>query len=260
MTDDVNDSPSRPHVKRTSRMSFGMVDPGVIRDETLHKYVKTVYTYLSTYCSDIRSAYPSRSRIARQTGLSVRSVDGAIKTAEQVGLFTVQRRREGKLNQTSVYLLHDFGGGYEAGSGGVVQPLHQGVEQEMHEGGAGAAPNLDNVSTPPATKTTFTSGDACAASGQRTSSQTDMKIMVGEDYWTMEAPRLMQYLTACLIKTLERANLQLRPDGRRLIGKALRSRVEAGTTYQKILDAVQYWVTHEAEWSQLAYQPQSKAA
>jgi len=260
MTDGFDDSKDGSHVQRARRISFGMVDPDIIRDESLPKNVKTVYTYLVTYCSDVRSAYPSRSRIARQAGLSVRSVDGAIKTAEQVGLFTVQRRREGKLNQTNVYLLHDFGGGYEAGSGGLVQPLRQGVEQEMHQGGATAAPNLDNSSTPPPIKTTVTSGDAFAASGRRTSSQTDMKIMVGEDYWTMEAPRLMQYLTACLIKTLGRADLQLRPDGRRLIGKALRARVEAGATYQKILNDVQYWVTHEEEWSQLAYLPQSEAA
>ncbi len=259
MTDDVNDSKDSSPVQRTKRMRFGMVDPDVIRDESLPRNVRTVYTYLVTYCSDVRSAYPSRARIARQTGMSVRTLDAAIQHAEAVGLFTVERRREGNINQTNVYRLHDFGEGYEPGFGGVVQPLHQGVGQSLHEDGATVAPDLYNVSTPSSIQTS-TSGDAYAASGHRTSSLTDMKITPSDRYWKMDGPHAMQHLASCVVRTLKRAKLELRPEGRKLLGASLKENLASEGTYEGLIREAESWVTHQERWSQLAYPPRPKSA
>jgi hypothetical protein len=257
-TDKFNDSKPGSSGQRTGRMNFGMVDKHVMRDPRLPLTVKALYSYLSTYCGATRSAFPSRQTMAKELGCAVRTVDAALKAGVEAGLWTVTGRAGDDGRQTSnLYLIHDFEGGYEArGAESARGDSAEICTVPVPE----SAPEQDHLSKPSSNQTTFTSGDAYAASGQRTSSQTDMKIMVGDDYWTMEASRLMQYLTACVIATLNRAELPLRPEGRKLIGKALRARVEAGTTYQKILDDVQYWVSNEAEWSQLAYLPESRAA
>ncbi len=139
-----------PHVAPTSRVGFGMVDAQVIRDRSLPPMVKLVYTHLATYCGDARSAFPSRATIATQVGISVRTVDAALKVAAQVGLITIKRRydEEKRQHTSSIYLLHDFGGGYTVGGGPVGGGAGAALGQEMHEGSAGAAPELDHGSTP----------------------------------------------------------------------------------------------------------------
>src|SRR5689334_3628143 len=74
------------------RKPFGMVDPDVLRDPTLGWATKLVYTLLTTYCAKTRDAYPSRSRIAAELGISVRSVDAGLREARERGLIEVERR------------------------------------------------------------------------------------------------------------------------------------------------------------------------
>lgn len=254
-TDVTNDSNTSASDQPSGGHPFGMVQVDIFRDPSLPAHVKLVYAALTTYADGTtRGCWPSQATLATDTGLSIRSVGKALRQMEDAGLVDVTH------TQTSNrYQLRDLKvGGYIVGSG----PLGTTCRPDMHEVPTGPASGADKQdhTTRPLSQTSSTSGDAFAASGHRTCSTTDMKIMVGDDYWTMPAPRLMQYLTACVIATLQRANLELRPEGRALIGKALRNRIEAGTTYEKVLADVQYWVTHEAEWSQLAYPPESEAA
>lgn len=262
-TDKFNDSKDGSPVQRTSRMSFGMVDPDVIRDETLHKNVKTVYTYLVTYCSNVRSAYPSRARIARQTGLSVRSVDGALKLGEQVGLFTIERRRDGKLNQTNVYLLHDFGGGYVADSGVGSAVVAPGVAQGLPESGAVVAPELDQPSTPSSIHTTSTSSNAVSG-GHRTSSPTERKIYLPEDFSEYDDRHANQYLVGAAVAALQAAGLVLHPRAADSLGRELKKRREAGEVRAELVDNIRRWVrvagTDDDGAGWIASWPETRAA
>lgn len=125
-------------VRRSGGPSFGMVDVKVVRDRSLPRNVRTVYTYLATYCSvaddpekghPARSAYPSRARIGNDTDMSVSAVDIALKIGSDAGLWTIVKRWINESGETveaiaetggrheptsSLYLLHDLGGGYVA--------------------------------------------------------------------------------------------------------------------------------------------------
>lgn len=238
----MNDSKTdAPHVQRTARASFGMVDAAVIRDATLPAMVKLVYTYLSTYCSDVRSAYPSKARIARETGISVRSVDGAILAAEKAGLLTVRRRpRDNRDNETNIYLLHDLGGGYVAGSGDPTPPAAGagGVGQEMRESPAGGAPELDQRSRPASTETTSTSSDAAcaprAAARGRDSATRTPTLHLRRDFSTLTDKGVRRHLVAAALKAMEHVGFTPTADAAQRIGQALKVQHEAGKTRDQL--------------------------
>lgn len=221
-------------------MSFGMVDPAVIRDVTLPPMVKLVYTHLATYCSDQRSAFPSRATIAKQIGVSVRTVDSALKTAEKVHLITVQRRRVEKRHRTSVYVLHDFDGGYISGAGpvgGSASPAPPDAGDAR--GGAGAAPELDHGSTPRVQTITTSSDAACApraaARGQQSASQTP-KLHLRRDFANLTDKGARRHLVAAAIKAMRHVGLTPTPNAAHRIGRALKEQHEAGTVRVRLAE------------------------
>lgn len=219
-------------------MSFGMVDPAVIRDVTLPPMVKLVYTHLATYCSDQRSAFPSRATIARQVGVSVRTVDGALKVAEKAHLITVQRRRVEKRNRTSVYVLHDFGGGYDPGAGPIGGSAGDAPPSAGDaRGRAGAAPDLDNRSTPQSQTTSTSSDAACApraAARGRDSAPRTPTLHLRRDFAALTDKGVRRHLVAASLKAMEHVGFTLTTDAAQRIGQALKVQHEAGKTRDQL--------------------------
>ena len=234
-------------------VSFGMVDTAVIRDRSLPANVKTLYTYLATYCGDTRSAYPSRATIAKDTGLSVRSIDAAITTAETAGLITVERRREGKVNKSSIYWLRDLGRGYVPGSGplsseGGGAGAAPGVGQQVHQGGAGAAPEQDKRSRPTSIKTNNAAGeddsvdDACQRvptsklAGEPTK---PLRIFRPRGFYDWDDGHAMQHTVSAAVAALRAAGC--RPSRRcpDAIGEMFRRNIENGCTRRVIVDHIE---------------------
>lgn len=151
-----------------------MTDMTVFRDRSLPPNVKLVYVALIGYADRQRKCWPSRERLAYDTGLSVRAVARAIKAMTEAGLITAVR------TQTSNrYTVHDRGGTYIHGSGPggltvlpekTVSPF--GRDRESHE--------LDQRSRPE-TQTT-SSGDAYAAAGRFASEPTTRTIITDKKW------------------------------------------------------------------------------
>lgn len=243
----THDSKAGAYVQRTSRVQFGMVDAAVIRDEMLPANVKTVYTYLVTYCSDDRSAYPSRARIARQAGLSVRTVDAAIKHAEKVGLMTVTRRRDGRVNLTNIYELHDLGGGYIASeevAGGGAAPTPP---------SATVAPKLDQVSIQ----------KRSTRSHRKLRSPSKLKygqIFLPGDFYEMEDGPAANQIIKCVLGIFEAKGLIPEVDAGDTMGMRLtKLATEDGLDRGELVEEAQTWADtgrfydeDDEEWGWLA--------
>jgi hypothetical protein len=252
------DSKSSAHVQRTSRVAFGMVDAAVIRDETLPPMVKLVYTHLATYCSDVRSAFPSRATIARQIGLSVRSVATAIKQAQDAGLFTIEHRIGDDGRQTSnLYLLHDLGGGYVIGSGPLRgAPDARGPVQDVHGGGAPGAHEQDHANETSQRQTTSTSSDA-ASGAPSASGCGDTEIFIPRDFAKWTDGRVYQHLVKASISALRAAGLEPAPDAADRIGRAVKATSEDdGVTREDLVRMLEVTLglagTSDKTWGSLA--------
>lgn len=83
------------------------------------------------------ASWPSRATIAGESGLSTRTVDGAIAALEGAGLLSITRRKDstGKVNMSNVYTLTS------APRGGRNSAL--GVGGILRQGGRNSAPKLD---------------------------------------------------------------------------------------------------------------------
>lgn len=227
MYEDSNDCAP---VQRTGKPKFGMVDPDVIRDPRLSLAVKAVYSYLATFCGGPRSAFPSRQRMAAEIGVAVRTVDAALKAGSDAGLWTVQKRRHDGRQTSSLYLLHDFGGGFEARR--ADSALWQSAK---------SAPELDK----PLNKTSFTSSDAFTAGGPRTSSQTDRKIFLPKDFYRWDdSGKVVQYLVSAAVAALRASGLEPREDAPARIGEALRVGIDDGASIDRLVESVRCWVEH----------------
>lgn len=123
-----------PRTQHPEGWTFGKIYTPIFRDQSLPYAVKLVYGYLCTWRNAAIIA-PSRGLIADSVGLSVRSVDKALATGRDVGLWTIKVRPvQGKRNDTNAYELLDEIGGYVPGSG-PIKPTPKAARQ-----GAGDAP------------------------------------------------------------------------------------------------------------------------
>ncbi len=144
----MNDSkPDAPRVQEPAGRTFGKVYTEIIRDPTLPYTVKTLYSYFTTW-RNVREIRLSRTRIARETGLSVRTVDKALDIGAGLGLWRVTVFPVlGARNEPNRYELLDEAGVYVAGRGPVVPKV------PLPRQGAGAAPyasgGTGNAGTPP---------------------------------------------------------------------------------------------------------------
>lgn len=149
-----HDTNAGPDSQSAIEGPFGMVDMRIMRDPTLSMAVKVVYAHLTTYCTSKRRApFPSRARIARELGISVRTVATAVKAGHEAGLWAIEHRpaQHGEHALTSSrYYLRDFGHGYVAKvveSPAVEEPASDPV-QNLHGGEADSAQWVDHGGTP----------------------------------------------------------------------------------------------------------------
>lgn len=248
-----NDSKTCPPEQPPSVVQHGRIQRTIALDRTLPRDVKAVYSVLAVYANAQRICWPSRETIALDASMSVSAVGRALKHAAKVGILTIMH------TQTSNrYQLHDMNvGGYipgEAPAGHTDLPAGSdgpsGQVTQTHK---------QDQTTKPAIQTISTSSDAVTANPQRTSSSGNMKIMISDDYWTTDKGHMMQTLAAALIRTLEHAKLELRPEGRGRIRELLKRHAAEGN-HRQMLGYVQHWVSREDQWSWFAYLPESRAA
>lgn len=243
----VSDQPSGGHP-----FYMGQID--IFRDPSFSPYVKLVYTALTTYAdSETRILWPAQATLAADVGLSIRTVGKALREMEDAGLVEVTH------TQTSNrYRLRDLKvGGYVLGSG----PLSTTRRPDKHEVLTGSAQGADKQdhTTRPLIQTISTSSDAVTANPQRTSSSGEMKIYIKDDYWTTDKGHMMQTLAAALIRTLEHAKLELRPEARDRIREMLKEHATENN-HRRMLAYVRYLVSCEEQWSWFAYLPEAEAA
>lgn len=218
---------------------FGIVDATVMRDPSLTANVKVVYACLTTYADPHGIAFPSKARLARDTGLSVRTVDAAVKVAETAGLLVVDRRkREGsKQNHVNRYLLRDHGRGYvpAAGTAGdAVPPAADAV------GTARGAQEQDHRTGPSPNPTTSTSSDApCAphadARGSETAPRTPT-LYLPANYQAMPEKAVCRWLVGAAVKAIEHAGHVVAPEAGQMIGRALRAQRKAGVGRDRLAE------------------------
>ncbi|WP_165438441.1 helix-turn-helix domain-containing protein [Pseudonocardia sediminis] len=216
-----------------------MVETAVFRDPTLHPHVKLVYVALTTYASKTRSVWPSRATLARDTGLSVRTVASAIKAGADAGVWKIEHQRDEESNrQTSnLYHLRDMGRGYEPAR---VQEVHGGTVHDMHGDGAGDAHEQDQRTRPSSIKTSTSSN---AVSGRHfAGSTTDRKIFVPR--WLPESDdrgAVVQYLVSAAVATMEAAGLEVGDKAKDAMGYTLGHRCD-NLTPRQLADRAQKWV------------------
>jgi len=288
----MDDSNTCAVVTRPRGHRFGMVDTAIIRDESLPRNVKTLYAYLATFCTEERSAFPARPRMARETGLSVRAVDEALKTGAACGLWTVERRPvERGRHLTNVYLLHDQGGTYVVGSGPGPRlkgaPRGRGVgadfaprrAQILHGVGADFAPEVDKGTRPLPNKTSASGGDAfsgnayaagahrASSAGDSTPARQDRKLHIVQprNFDRLDDGAVAAALTGSCIAAMRKAGLT--PDTR--AGDALgysigRWRDEEGLSRRQLLARLRQHIslagTDDTGWGWLATVPPRASA
>lgn len=104
-------------VERRGDLPFGKVYRHIIRDRSLPRNVRTIYTYLTTYAAGAREAYPSRDVMAEDVDLSVGAVAQAIRIGRECKLWHIVKVSTRGGYSYNKYVLHDLDGGYVPGSG-----------------------------------------------------------------------------------------------------------------------------------------------
>jgi hypothetical protein len=192
-------------VHRTRRLQFGMVDPAVVRDPAVPAATLNVYTYLTTYCDNERTAFPARATVARQLGLSVRTVDAALKAGVKLGLWTITRQSIAGRQTSNLYELHDFGGGYEpSGDGGRGAKSAPSPRADFDTpGGAKSAPELDQVNQTSSTQTSSTPPREAIADAhpQAAERSTEIRLRFPKDFDSLDRGPATQ----CVVKAVAAA-------------------------------------------------------
>lgn len=223
-------------------VSFGMTDMTVFRDRSLPPNVKLVYVALVGYADRDRRCWPSRERIAHDTGLSVRAVARALKMMTEAGLITLVRTQA-----SNRYTIHDRGGSYLHGSGpgGLTVLLER---THSPAGRDSQSPELDQRPRP-ATQTT-TSSDAASgahhasAMGER---GTPIKIYPKRGFYRIaEHGDAVQSLVACAVTAMEAAGLVIHDNAANAIGHTLAESYETATR-QQMVEIVERWVNRAGD-------------
>lgn len=217
MFDDTSDTPARLD-------NFGMVDARVMRDPSLPFPVKAVYALLATYAARDRTAFPSKARIARELGMSVRTVDRAIRAAVAAGLMSVDRRVRGpRDNDTNLYRLHDFSE--------YRPPVTDagGVPQEMRESPVRDAGKHNHLTEP--VDQTITSSDTSAVTGHGLRPRRREKITLYRTERLLDERRIddgefCRQLVKDSIGALRAAGLEPEPNTPDRLGRSLSGALE----------------------------------
>jgi DNA-binding MarR family transcriptional regulator len=91
------------------RRPFTMVDNKVVDDESIGMREKCVYLAISRHASnDNGTCYPSRIRLAKRAGCSIRTVDRALGELEKRGYIKIQPGYEGRANNYSLSDVYKY--------------------------------------------------------------------------------------------------------------------------------------------------------
>lgn len=121
--------------------------PNAIFDAELDPYEKLAYMYLARCGNHGGTSFPSYRTIAKKCSMSRRKAIDAVRTLEEQGFLTKERRRKGDKNETNLYIVeHDLeqkkgGDGAQGASPGAHHA--PGDVHRMHQGGAPGAPNKE---------------------------------------------------------------------------------------------------------------------
>jgi biotin operon repressor len=87
-----------------SQKGFTIIPNYVLNTDTISAHAKLVYTMLLSYAwGDKNASYPGQERLAKDCGISTRTVVRAIQELESNRFLTVARRGRGL---TNLYVLH----------------------------------------------------------------------------------------------------------------------------------------------------------
>lgn len=86
-----------------SQKGYTLVPNYVLYTEKISVYAKLVYSMLLSYAWNKNAVFPGQDTLAKDCGVSNRTVIRAIKELEKQKFITIFRRGQGK---TNLYLLH----------------------------------------------------------------------------------------------------------------------------------------------------------
>lgn len=111
----------------TRKWHFTMIENSVLDSAALTPWAKLVYVMLSRYADRSNECFPGIKAIAVKCGCSENTVRVSIKTLQKIGILTVTKRKEGKVNMSNLYQLHAPQDGSELG--GVLHEVKGGTSR-----------------------------------------------------------------------------------------------------------------------------------
>lgn len=240
---------------------------------------QALYTSLLAHVNharDDRKVWPGMELLAELLGFKTRrSIAKYMAELKELGAVDVERQR-GTTRRRNIYTVHKTPPAGYVGMRSLSEFHAARRARKPFKLPTGTQVSLaTDTAAPLATGTTgahnqtnqttrsqldeLTSSDAVTANPQRTSSSGEMKIYIKDDYWTTDKGHMMQTLSAALIRTLEHAKLELRPEARDRLREMLKEHATEDN-HRWMLTYVRYLVSCEEQWSWFAYPPQSEAA
>ena len=95
----------------------------------LPSHVQTVFFWLCSYSDNNGQCYPSRSKLSKDAGCSIRTVDTSISKLVEIGMLKKETRKAGKENLSNIYQIIIQGG--SAGDAPPSATDAPGVVQEV---------------------------------------------------------------------------------------------------------------------------------
>lgn len=280
MTDVVNDS-NTDGIRAGRRADRFVQTPEWIVVAGLSPQAQALYTALLAHVNHARGdglAWPGMDVLAHLLGYKRRqTIRKYITELAALGALDVERVQKSTLRH-NIYRIHETPPAEYVGLRTMAEfytqrraetPVqtprgavaHIGRGADAHVGTDAVAPMNQTNQTTRSQPDELTSGDACAANPQQTSSLGDMKIFVSDKFWAMSDGHAQAALIRGAIKTLNKNGVQLRQDGRKILSDKLTAlRDESGLSRPQLLDTLRYWVTEESAWSEFAYPPENRAA
>lgn len=118
-------------------MSFSAVAKAV--EAPLSGNLKLVFILMANYADEKDRCYPSQATLARQAGVSEKTIQRAIEKLEEIGFVSVLRKGTG--NKSSVYCLN-----FEVEGSQNVTPDNLSGSQNVHSGWSNCPGRVDNLS------------------------------------------------------------------------------------------------------------------
>lgn len=147
--DSTLDGQEPKRLEKGDMSRFAIVPTAWLRDPALTSSEKLVLAVLASYADEQGYCWPAIRTVARDSGLSERQVQYSLKRLKEIGALEIARRTdaEGASTSNGFWML-----GYDRKVAGGVQ--------EVHQGGAEAAPGGVHMVHPNSTSMNSTKGTA----------------------------------------------------------------------------------------------------